>query len=167
MKKILRDLSFWLAAVLTLILVITLWLPKLLGFGAYYISTPSMEPAIPRGSLAFTKHVEIGDIVPGEDVLAFRSDPHKKTFIHRCTAVDLDKGLVYTKGDANEVDDPLPADFSHCYGKVVFHIPLIGWLSFAVDTLAGKIVIAALYALWLAIELERKRSKKSTKDVRA
>ena len=158
---------FWLACVLTLVPALVLWLPRAFGCGVYYISTPSMEPALPKGSLVFTKPVSIDEIVEGEDILAFKSEPHNKTFIHRCVSVDRESGLIYTKGDANEVDDPLPTDFSLCYGRLVFHLPVLGYLAMAVDNLAGKLLIAALYVVWLAIEIESRRSKKLQKDVKA
>ena len=43
-------------------------------------------------------------------------------------AVDLEHGIVTTKGDANQVCDSQPITFDAIEGKVRFHIPAIGYL---------------------------------------
>lgn len=144
-----------------------LWVPRLIGMSTYYVSSDSMEPKITKGSLAFVETLDFKDIRVGEDVLVFTSPYNSKTFMHRVIAVDSDEQLIYTKGDNNNTNDPLPTVFSECSGRVKFHIPLVGYAAWALDTLAGKIAVAVFYIVCVAVLIESHRAKKSKKEVDA
>lgn len=131
----------------------------------YYVSSDSMEPAILKGSLAFTNRVEFQDIRVGDDVLVFTSPVNGKTFMHRVIYINESEQLIYTKGDNNNVADPVPAFFEACKGKVVFDIPLVGYAAWALDTLIGKIAVIAFYIVCVAVMIESRRAKKSQKEV--
>ena len=124
-----------------------------------------MEPAISKGSLAFSGQVEIQDIRVGEDVLVFTSPVNGKTFMHRVIYINETEQLIYTKGDNNNVADPVPAEISACKGRVVFDIPFVGYAAWALDTLPGKIVVIAFYIVCVAVMIESRRAKKSQKEV--
>jgi len=64
------------------------------------VTTPSMGPAAPVGTLILTRPVRIGDTRVG-DIIAFHppTEP-RETFTHRVVTVDPDGGLR-TRGDIN------------------------------------------------------------------
>ncbi len=163
MKK--RNKLFAIFSVIIFLLAALIWVPRLLGMDTYYVSSDSMEPTILKGSLAFTEQVELRDIKVGEDVLVFTSPVNGKTFMHRVIYINETEQLIYTKGDNNNVADPVPASFVVCKGKVVFDIPLVGYAAWALDTAIGKIAIIAFYIICLAVMLESHRAKKSKKEV--
>lgn len=146
-----------------LLMSVLLWVPRLMGMSTYYVSSDSMEPQITKGSFAFVESLDFKDIRVGEDVLVFSSPYNSKTFMHRVIAVDSDEQLVYTKGDKNNTRDPLPTEFDACSGRVKFHIPLVGYAAWALDTLAGKIAVAVFYIVCLAVLIESHRVKKTKK----
>ena len=154
-------------SVIIFLLALLIWVPRFMGFSTYYVSSDSMEPEIYKGSLAFAQTVEFEDVRVGEDVLVFKSAVNSKTFMHRVIAVNESERLIYTKGDNNNTPDPLPTEFSACSGRVVFHIPLVGYAAWALDTLIGKIAVTAFYIVCAAVMIESRRAKKSKKEVGA
>lgn len=163
MKK--RNKLFVILSVIIFLLATLIWVPRLFGMNTYYVSSDSMEPAISKGSLVFTEQVEPHDIRVGEDVLVFTSPVNGKTFMHRVIYINETEQLIYTKGDNNNVADPVPAGFTDCSGRVVFDIPLVGYAAWAIDTVIGKIAVIAFYIVCVAVMLESHRAKKSKKEV--
>ena len=163
MKK--RNKLFAVLSVIIFLLAVLIWMPRLFRMNTYYVSSDSMEPAISKGSLAFSGQVEIQDIRVGEDVLVFTSPVNGKTFMHRVIYINEIEQLIYTKGDNNNVADPVPAEFAACKGKVVFNIPFVGYAAWALDTLPGKIAVIAFYIVCVAVMIESRRAKKSQKEV--
>ncbi|MGN1169701.1 MAG: signal peptidase I [Acutalibacteraceae bacterium] len=134
-------------------LVMIVFIPKILGYDTYYIQSESMSPSISKGSLAFAKEVEFKNISPG-DVLTFSDDDGKKFFTHRVVEIDAANQMLTTKGDANDEQDPSPTSYYFVVGKVDFAIPLIGYAAKFINSTAGKIIIAAVYIAWAAVEIE-------------
>ena len=166
MMKIKNKLPAILSIVIFL-LALLIWIPRFFGMSTYYVSSDSMEPEIHMGSLAFAETVEFEDIRVGEDVLVFTSPVNSKTFMHRVVYINESERLIFTKGDNNNTADPLPAEYSACKGRVVFHVPLVGYAAWALDTLTGKIAVIAFYIVCAAVMIESRRVKKSQKEVSA
>lgn len=88
----------------------------------YVITSGSMEPAIPVGSVVISQSTDtykIGDIVtfsPGED--------KKHHVTHRI--VNIEGETITTKGDANEEADMGSITMSQISGKTLFSIPYVG-----------------------------------------
>ena len=134
-------------------LVMIVFIPKLLGYDTYYIQSDSMSPSIKKGSLAFAKEIEFKNISPG-DVLTFKNDDSSEFFTHRVVQIDSANQMLTTKGDANDEQDPSPTSYYFVAGKVDFAIPLIGYFAELIHSTAGKIIIAAVYIAWAAVEIE-------------
>ena len=163
--KTIRNKLFAILSVIIFLLAALIWAPRIFGLNTYYVSSDSMEPAIRKGSLVFTQQVDFKDIKVGEDVLVFTSPVNQKTFMHRAIYINKTEQLIFTKGDNNNVADPVPASYEACKGKVVLAIPLVGYASWALDTLPGKITVIAFYVVCVAVMLESRRAKKSKKEV--
>ncbi len=164
MKKKILNFCFVLVTALLLFLCAAVWAPRLFGFSSYYVLTDSMKPSIPRGSMVYARPIAFRDIKEG-DVLVFENSFHKKNFVHRVVRVSDNREWIFTKGDNNDVADPLPTEYSYCKGIVRFHLPLVGFPAQFLHSTVGKAVIAAGYCLWAAIELERLRAAKKKKEV--
>ena len=162
-----RNKFFVVLSVVIFLLSALLWVPKLFGMSSYYVSSDSMKPEISKGSLAFSKQVDFEDIVVGEDVLVFTSSVNSRTFMHRVVYINEAEQLIFTKGDNNNAADPLPAEYSACKGRVVFHVPFVGYFAWALDTLVGKIAVIAFYIICAALLIEGRRVSKSKKEVDA
>ncbi len=164
MKKKLLDAAFVAVTALLLLLCVVTWVPRIFGLSPYYVLTDSMKPTFSRGSMVFARPIAFEDIKTG-DILVFENSVHKKNFVHRVVRISEDRPWIYTKGDANNVQDPLPTDYSACKGVVKFYLPVVGFPAQFLHTTSGKIIIAAGYCLWAAVELENIRSAKKKKEV--
>ena len=164
MKKKLLDAAFVAVTALLLLFCVIVWGPRVFGFSPYYVLTESMEPTIPRGSMVYAKPVAFEDIKTG-DVLVFQNKTYNKNFVHRVVRISENQQWIFTKGDANNIEDPLPTKYSYCKGIVRFFLPVVGFPAQFLHTTVGKIVIAAGYCLWAAAELEHIRSQKKKKEV--
>lgn len=109
---------------LLLLLVVPLYFQE----RAAVVLSSSMEPALPRGALAFTRAITPEEVKVG-DIIAFSpaEDPEVTTS-HRVIKIRTTDGELsfQTKGDANEDIDPWPVPADYVRGKVVFHIPRLG-----------------------------------------
>ena len=129
MKKAFQYLIRWsinLALIAALLLAAAVWLPGLFHMKAYVVKSSSMEPTIRPGSVIYVSPYREEETVSPGDIVSFQTGDAKVT--HRVAAVDLEHGIVTTKGDANQVCDSQPITFDAIEGKVRFHIPAIGYL---------------------------------------
>ena len=110
--------------------------PMPFGVGAAVVLSGSMEPELSVGDLLILAEKDeyfVGDIVAFQD--------GRMAVTHRIAAFTEDG--VITRGDANNVnDDPiLPEQIK---GKVVFVIPLVGYVVNVIKTPLGTLAILAI-----------------------
>ncbi len=106
------------------------------------VKSGSMEPGIPTGSLVIVKPESMyakGDVITfGKDTKADIPTTHRIV-----TISDANGETTYTvKGDANEEADPNPVNERTVIGKVIFHLPYVGFvLDFARHPLGFALLI--------------------------
>ena len=131
------------------------------GWKALNVTTGSMRPNMPPGSLVFVHSVPESNLKVG-DVVTYTSPRNlKETITHRITATTLIDGKVrgfITKGDANEVPDP-PVAAGQIVGKRVAFVPVLGKVFSWTRTIPGLIVLIYLPALLIIIEEIKRLSK--------
>lgn len=130
-------------------------LPTALGYHAYIVYGGSMEPALPLGSVAVARPITPDQIKVG-DIIAFEGSPSSSPVLHRVVDVRIEAGepLFVTKGDSNAHADPRPVRLQGHGDRVVYHVPLVGFLIHFARTTGGLLVffaapLAALLALIL------------------
>ena len=155
-----------LATILTDILIIMLFLAlagiltmKLkYGMEMKAVLTGSMEPELPVGSLLVIQPVSYDEIEIGNDI-TFVRDKNLTLVTHRVISKDDETRTITTQGIANNAPDN-PTRFENVVGKVVYHIPYLGYLVIWTSTLQGKIIagiiIIALVAFSLLFSDEKK-----------
>lgn len=119
------------------------------------VKSGSMEPTIPTGSLVIVKpsaNYGVGDVI------TFGADT--KTEIpttHRIIEFETDengRSVYRTKGDANEDADANAVSRGEVIGKVVFHVPYVGFvLDFARQPLGFALLIGVPAALVILEEV--------------
>ena len=87
--------------------------------GVYVIVTDSMEPAIDKDSLVFTKKTDQFQI---GDIAGYRTSMSGSLFFHRIISMDDD--TIILKGDAYEFIDTVPREQVVC--KVLGTDPFLG-----------------------------------------
>lgn len=159
MRKTLARIS---TAVAVLIAAVA-WTPALLGlFGWQFaeVTTGSMEPTMPVGSILAVMPTD--GMTLGEPVM-FQHEGAKMPVTHRVIA--LDDGVATTQGDANNAPDTTPVTASEVIGKPVLTMTGPAADAFAAaQTIPGRIAIGALILLLLMPSLTSK-PKTSAADV--
>ncbi|MBQ7595933.1 MAG: signal peptidase I [Clostridia bacterium] len=134
-------------------LIMIVYIPKALGYKTFYIKTGSMEQTIPQGSLVFARKIKFTEVRTG-DVITFTNDNKNDYFTHRVVEIDAENQMLITKGDANEQNDPYPTSFYYAVGRVDFSIPYVGYAVGFINSTIGKVIVAAVYIAWIAVEIE-------------
>jgi len=124
-------ITIWLMAGLAGGLVLAAGIPVLAGMRSFTVMSGSMEPALGVGDVVVTKPMAAQDVRPG-DVITFKDpDHHNRMLTHRVTTVHLagERVLLATKGDANNRAERWSTPAGGRVGRVVYHLPLVGyWL---------------------------------------
>lgn len=102
---------------------IPLAVPALLGYEIYNVTSGSMEPTLPVGSVIYVKPVEPETVQSG-DIIAYYVDAVVVT--HRVVENRFVEGEFVTKGDANEMEDFTNTHYRDLIGVVMYHFPFLG-----------------------------------------
>ncbi len=161
-KQIISNIFTTFIILLSVVLITIGLIPKFTDYEGYYVSSDSMKPAMNVGDLVFTKAVQFEDIEVG-DVLTFTKQGSEKWFSHRVIEINTAEKSFRTKGDHNNVIDPGYTSFDTVVGRVEKKIPFVGFLPLALSATWGKVVLVAIYVLYIAVEVENAASKKRKK----
>lgn len=138
--------------------------PRLLGYRLYVVDSGSMSPTINMGSMIIVKEMEASKINK-MDIITYYGHDKDSRVTHRAVDV-IDNGKSFTtKGDANEVADPMPVEGEKLIGKVVLKIPYIGIVFKFLNTDLGMKLLIILIALGIIGPKIISKIKKSNKYV--
>lgn len=147
-----RNVFEWLLNVLLVVVVICaifVFVAPHLGWRVDAVLSGSMEPTLKVGSVEITKPFDPNNIQVG-DIITFRSPRNPQLVVsHRVVAI-TDQGFI-TKGDANRDNDQLVVPPQNVVGKVVLHVPYVGYVIWALRTPLGFILALVVPATWLVI----------------
>lgn len=158
-NKVFERLIFILFTVLFVGVIALSAVPGAFGMISCSVSTDSMEPQIKKGSYVLTKPIEFKDIQIS-DVLLFEAPKTGERFVRTVADVYTDENQIVTSGNDSAGLDPMTTAYSCVLGKVVYSIPIVGYMYSFADSLIGKIVIMLFYIVWAAIEIEIYKAKK-------
>lgn len=156
----------------SILLCLALAAPRLVGIKTYVVISGSMEPAIPVGSLVYSKDVEPSTLETGDVIVFYSSKDTQgggvKTEIipitHRVVLNDTTVGEITTKGDANEQNDISKVTYNNVEGKVIFHIPHLGYIGSPLSSAMGKVAfVLIVLAGYLLTEVGSSIRKKARK----
>lgn len=105
------------------------------------------------GAVAVIQPVNAQKVQQG-DVITFRSPENRQRIVtHRVIKVLSQGGRVsfHTQGDANDVPDLEPVTPDLILGRVMFHLPLLGYVVRFARTPVGFLLIVGLPALLVVI----------------
>lgn len=169
-RRLIAALAGLVVAVVGIVLLAVVVVPRLVGWVPLTVLSGSMEPSIPTGSQVIVRPV--GDTAGIEhlavgDVITFLPRPDDSTPVtHRIVGVGFagDGSRTFTtRGDANASADPDPVGARQVRGEVVYHVPFVGHVAGAVGpelkrgvTVAGGVGLAA-YAVDVLVLAWRSR----------
>jgi signal peptidase len=144
--------------------------PTILNHSIYIVRSNSMSPTFKTGTLLIIKRADSGTINV-DDIITFRKKNDTLSTTHRVVEIidDNNTRQFVTRGDANNVDDPIPVSENDILGKVTFFIPLLGYVFGFIRTKQGIILVIVIPAFILMltqiIQLfkYKKESKKESK----
>jgi signal peptidase I len=149
--KIIKTIFYTILIIFLIFISGSLILTKLntpIQYRIYSIQSGSMEPVLPLGSVIAVlprDNYQVNDIV----TFAKNDDP-KNTVTHRIVDIsrdeDLDSTSYRTKGDANEDPDRELLRSERVVGKVLFHLPYLGYLVAFAQTQIGLIIMIIIPA---------------------
>lgn len=148
MKKIFRILKNALC-ILICVLFAVVAVMTLFGAKGYSVSSDSMAPKLHRGDVVFVKDIPFEELEKG-DVVTVRFKSREGTYTHRIASIDYDKKEIRTAGDNTNTIDMESAADSQIVGKVIFSIPLLGYLSLLL-TNTGYVAAIALFVLLVMV----------------
>lgn len=135
---------------LVIVVALMITLPGLFGIKLYNVTTGSMEPAIPIGSLIAVKYEE-PDQIHAQDIIAFE---HRGSVVtHRVVENDQSSQQFITRGDANAQNDFEPVPYIDLIGVLKMHVPVIGAFFAWLSTMSGKLFLLALAAVGALMNL--------------
>lgn len=134
-------------------------IPTVLGIQALTVTSGSMEPTIPVGSVVYAKPVAFEDIREG-DIITFHLEKSGTKVTHRVVEKDENLFNVYTKGDANEEPDASPTSYKNVDGVVKCTIPYLGWLAVLLNEISGKICLISIFLVLMLLEEVLKEKEK-------
>ena len=149
LRKVWNIVSIVLVAIVVLIAVLLMG-AKVIGLRTYSVISPSMKPAYNVGDLVYVKKVEPETIQIG-DPITFVLDENLTVATHRVVDIDLENSHFFTKGDANDTPDANPVHFKNLVGKVVFKIPLLGYVADWVQNPPGTYIAVTIGAVLLIL----------------
>lgn len=107
---------------------------NIIGFRTYTVLSGSMKPKINPGDIVVVTN-KVKDNLDKDDIITFKED--KNVITHRI--VDINENGYITKGDNNNSIDSVIVSSADVIGKVLFHIPKVGYI---VEFLARPLVIS-------------------------
>ncbi|MEQ4521880.1 signal peptidase I [Nocardioides kribbensis] len=120
----------WAATLLALAaLTVGLVVPRLAGGSAYTVLTGSMRPGLPPGTLVVVRPVETGELRTGDVVTYQLRSDEPAVVTHRVVAVGVDGAgelRLTTRGDANDVADPVAVRPEQVRGRLWYAVPHLG-----------------------------------------
>lgn len=127
LKKI-WNIASTVLVVLMVLAAVFLMGSRIIGYQCFNIISPSMEPQYSVGDLIYVKKVDPATIKVN-DVITFVINEELAVGTHRVVRVDAENQRLYTKGDANEIEDQDPVHFNNVIGVPKFSIPKLGYVS--------------------------------------
>ena len=132
-------------------------IPSVFGYSVLIVASPSMTGAIEAGDAIIIKN---SDSYAVGDVITYFPADENFSVTHRIVKMEGDK--FYTKGDANQSEDPDPVLIKQIAGKVAVKLDKVGYFIEWLKSPVGMIFAAAfIVVLILIIVIEDKRRGKT------
>ncbi len=132
-------------------------IPSVFGYSVLIVASPSMTGAIEAGDAIIIKK---SDSYAVGDVITYFPADENFSVTHRIVRMEGDK--FYTKGDANQSEDPDPVLIEQIAGKVAVKLDKVGYFIEWLKSPVGIIFAATFIVLLiLIIVIEDKRRGKT------
>lgn len=132
-------------------------LPRFLNIHLYSVQTGSMEPAYKVGDLLYAVPTAF-EKIKAKDVITFKAQGGVMV-THRVMEINYQDGLLFTKGDANNIEDGYPVEYRNVIGVVRFSIPKVGSFLTLLSSFKVKLTIITFALGFLVFHSIHERSR--------
>lgn len=133
-RQLLKRVSAGVAIFLGVVVAFLAFVHFMPGWDLYFVQSGSMRPVFNPGDIVITH--PFGNLKAGE-IITY--EQNKAMVTHR--VIEINNGLIYTKGDANEDPDPHPVTIEQVKGVYLFRIPYLGYINGLVSSRKGWFVV--------------------------
>lgn len=136
-------------------------IPSVFGYSMLIIASPSMTGSIEAGDAIIIKN---SDSYAVGDVITYFPADESISVTHRIVRMEGDK--FYTKGDANQSEDPDPVLIEQIAGKVAVKLDKVGYFIEWLKSPVGIIFAATFIVLLILIIViaDKRRGKTGSAD---
>ena len=148
-RRILQGIILLVSAVLILLAFV----PRLMGYTSSSIGDDSMAPLLQKGDLVLTRPIAFAQIRVG-DLLTFADPKTGKRFTRTVSEIWTEKQQLVTAAAQSDDPDPYTTAYRCVIGRVERTIRFAGYPSVWLNNTLGKVIFALLYIIWIAVEIE-------------
>ncbi len=133
-------------------------LPGLVGLRSLTVLSGSMRPTIGPGDVVVVERIDPREARVGDVVSFVDPEDPRRILTHRVRDLAVEGPTVafVTKGDANSAPERWRVPATGTIGRVVYRVPLVGYLLLRAGSRAGRLLLVALPAVALgALEIRR------------
>ena len=156
MSRTLKSAVTTLCVAASVIVVLVVLMPAVLGLQRYVITGGSMAGTIAKGSVIYSRLTPVGALRVG-DIITFVPPGQTSLVTHRIVGIargDAGSRVFRTKGDFNKAADPWRFTFSQPrQARYVFRIPYMGYVLAVLSIRSVRVVLIGLPAFVIAIAL--------------
>ena len=147
--------------------------PQFFGMQSFVITSGSMEPKYPVGSLIFVEQVRPEEICAGDDI-TFWMQNTRIAATHQVYQNDAEHRQFRTQGinnfdaEGKVLKDALPVNYDSLIGRAVFCIPYLGSINRFCTTAPGNYLLvgAAIGMSGISFLMEEKNTEKNNRMFR-
>lgn len=157
-RSIVREILSLLIILIVFLMIFQVVIPHISGVPTPFtvVTSGSMKPTLEPGDLVIVVGCDPYQLVEG-DIIVFRVPWSSNMVVHRIVSVERgpEGPLFYTKGDNNAVIDPGYRKPSDIYGKVIFRVPMIGFILEFFQLFPVKVAIVSLIVGYLIYDYSK------------
>jgi signal peptidase I len=145
--RIVKQLAYYAVVAVAVGSVAAIVGPRLMGWDVRTVLSSSMEPTFSAGAIVAVKPIDASQVEVG-DVVMYRTTTNPPFITHRVVAIEgTGADARFTlQGDANTAPDaPVPPEA--IAGRVVYTLPLLGYVAQGILTPAGLLILACVFLL--------------------
>ena len=161
--RALATFALWTALAFGLGMLAVVTVPSLFGYRSLTVVSGSMEPTLGTGSVVIDEVISPLDARPG-DIVTFQDPLRPRQLTHRLRRmrVEGDTAYMVTRGDANDVPERWTVQTDGHIGRVVAHLPKLGYVRAALGTRYARLAVLAAvmaFGLFLLVDMWRPRRR--------
>lgn len=138
--------------------------PSIFGFQGLTVLSNSMNPTFQTGDLVVVKSLAASE-VQRDDIITYKATD-TPYITHRVQDVvnEKEQPMFVTKGDNNNVADKEAVTSEHLVGKVLFHIPYVGYIANFIGSKNGFFLLVLLPLIgYISLEFYDRVNKRDDK----